>query len=496
MRIQELERRTGMDRATIRFYEKEGLIEPKRSENGYRDYTDENAAELKKIRLLRQLGMSVFTIRQLQQGSADFLQALADQVQRLSDQIEENKRAKAVCQTIHDDGAEYGTLDAEHYLHLLQTIRMDTPKKEFQEDIPREIHPWRRWLARTLDYWWLGVLVDFVIVVLLRIRPLPGAFMDTVILILTGALLIPIEAFLLHRFGTTPGKFTMGIRLESVNGGNLTMDGALRRGWAVYKEGVGFRIPILSLVMMAHKYLRLTGRTFLLAKREYSRDPEEMYWDEETEIIYTPVAGKRWLALAALASVAVTLGILIGFDGIKPKYRSEELTIAQFAENYNHCLQVFAENADTTDMLQPDGRKNPIPAGTVVVDLTGESYNPGERMNEFEYEQENGFVKSVTIQRSFEDVFYASAISLDMINLTFTLALSQPECGYEDLTRLAEMLDASVNQTQANITYDNIILIEWVIETENCRQVNDGYYITDDDTLPSSMHVTFTVTIP
>ena len=50
MRIQELEGIVGSDRATIRFYEKEGLITPNRSENGYRDYTPENAEELKKIR--------------------------------------------------------------------------------------------------------------------------------------------------------------------------------------------------------------------------------------------------------------------------------------------------------------------------------------------------------------------------------------------------------------------------------------------------------------
>ena len=49
MRIQELECCTGLDRATIRFYEKENLIHPQRSENGYRSYSSEDAQELMKI---------------------------------------------------------------------------------------------------------------------------------------------------------------------------------------------------------------------------------------------------------------------------------------------------------------------------------------------------------------------------------------------------------------------------------------------------------------
>lgn len=43
MRIQDLERITGMERATIRFYERQGMIAPQRGENGYRDYSEEDA---------------------------------------------------------------------------------------------------------------------------------------------------------------------------------------------------------------------------------------------------------------------------------------------------------------------------------------------------------------------------------------------------------------------------------------------------------------------
>ena len=55
MTIKELEERTGMPRANIRYYEEQELIFPQRLPNGYRDYSEEDANTLEKIKLLRQL---------------------------------------------------------------------------------------------------------------------------------------------------------------------------------------------------------------------------------------------------------------------------------------------------------------------------------------------------------------------------------------------------------------------------------------------------------
>lgn len=68
MTIKELEQRTGMPRANIRYYEEEGLLSPRRLENGYRDYSEEDVQTLEKIKLLRSLQLDIGTIRLLQQG--------------------------------------------------------------------------------------------------------------------------------------------------------------------------------------------------------------------------------------------------------------------------------------------------------------------------------------------------------------------------------------------------------------------------------------------
>ena len=58
MRINEVEALVGITKKNIRFYEAEGLLTPRRnSENGYRDYGDADVAVLRRIKLLRKLGV-------------------------------------------------------------------------------------------------------------------------------------------------------------------------------------------------------------------------------------------------------------------------------------------------------------------------------------------------------------------------------------------------------------------------------------------------------
>ena len=48
MKINEVEQQAGITKRNIRFYEQQGLLSPKRNgENGYRDYSEEDVAELK-----------------------------------------------------------------------------------------------------------------------------------------------------------------------------------------------------------------------------------------------------------------------------------------------------------------------------------------------------------------------------------------------------------------------------------------------------------------
>lgn len=66
MNISEAAARSGVPSKTIRYYEDVGLIEkPMRSENGYRDYADDDIHILRFVQRARSLGFSVSDCRQL-----------------------------------------------------------------------------------------------------------------------------------------------------------------------------------------------------------------------------------------------------------------------------------------------------------------------------------------------------------------------------------------------------------------------------------------------
>lgn len=66
MNIAELERRTGVSRHTLRYYEKEGLLlEVARRGNNYRDYSEQSVQRVTMMRQLKELGFSLREIRDI-----------------------------------------------------------------------------------------------------------------------------------------------------------------------------------------------------------------------------------------------------------------------------------------------------------------------------------------------------------------------------------------------------------------------------------------------
>lgn len=61
-RISELAKKLNINSDTIRYYEKMNLIEPKREENGYRIYTNEDYLKLEEILFIKDLGYTLTEI--------------------------------------------------------------------------------------------------------------------------------------------------------------------------------------------------------------------------------------------------------------------------------------------------------------------------------------------------------------------------------------------------------------------------------------------------
>ena len=366
MTIKELEIRTGMARANIRFYENEGLLSPKRLDNGYRDYSEEDVHTLEKIKLLRQLQLDLETIRTLQKGTLTLEQALFAQMTKLEGDKAVIERAAEVCRDLERSGVEYAALDPEPYLRQLeapaeaQRVELPPPPKkaEPRDETPRACWcPWQRWLARMLDMSLYGAVFDALWLVLLRDQtvPLATGVMGWVLGLILLAFTLAVEPFWLHYWGWTPGKWVFGLKLRDKDGNQLTVQQAARRGFAVAWEGYGLNIPIYSWWRMWQcRKLGLEGR--------------DCAWDGEEDYRYTK-EDRRWSAAIFIVAHAVFFAVLMmGVRYTQTPPNQGGLTVEQFAENYNYYAnqlsgQVYAEYAG----LSGSGRWVEQDDGTVYV---------------------------------------------------------------------------------------------------------------------------------
>ena len=126
MKINEVEALVGITKKNIRFYEAEGLLAPRRnSENGYRDYGDADVDALRRIKLLRKLGVPLEEIRQMQSG----VHTVADGMRRHLVTLERERKnleaAARLCGELSDCQERLEALDAQSLLG-----RMDRMEEE------------------------------------------------------------------------------------------------------------------------------------------------------------------------------------------------------------------------------------------------------------------------------------------------------------------------------------------------------------------------------
>ncbi len=151
MTIKEVEEKLGIPRASIRFYEKERLINPKREENGYREYSEQDVATLKKVVLFRKLGLAVSDIEDILDGSLPLTDALTANVAKLEEQLAELNGAIEMSRTILKAQPDIETLDGEYYFEEVE--REEARGSRFM-DIAKDMAGYQK--SVFLDYYGLS----------------------------------------------------------------------------------------------------------------------------------------------------------------------------------------------------------------------------------------------------------------------------------------------------------------------------------------------------
>ena len=129
MRIYQVEELVGITKKNIRFYEEQGLLNPKRNpENDYREYSLEDVRVLEKIKLLRKLSIPIEEIRLLQKGQLTFAQAMSSQIERIEKEQKSAEVMKERCARLQNEILDLKSLDASKYLTEMTRMEQDGTK--------------------------------------------------------------------------------------------------------------------------------------------------------------------------------------------------------------------------------------------------------------------------------------------------------------------------------------------------------------------------------
>ncbi len=286
----------------------------------------------------------------------------------------------------------------------------------------------RRFFARTFDFFIYGLFASTIIQILLGRHPDNYSSIEQFFISTFPALIIMLflEPLLLSKLGTTAGKFIMGLSVYDSEGSKLSYGNALSRTFNVLLQGYGLFIPLVSLITM-----------ILCAKDLAQGNP--LYYDKGYSYIAEEIHPLRY-ALLFLSEIALTFGIgsLLGMMLLSAPNDTNNITLSEFAENFNHYTNFIGMNVE---MLEDGTIIDTLAQNGVVVETSSIYYFP-----KFEYTEQDGKLTSIgfTVDYQKGDMTVSSYFSF--IQLT-AFALN-----YQDLTFYGK--DFIANTDDVIFTYE------------------------------------------
>lgn len=162
-------------------------------------------------------------------------------------------------------------------------------------------------------------------------------------------------------------------------------------------------------------------------------------------------------------------------DYEKPKYRGNDLIIAQFAENFNF----YAEILDKDFSMNPDGTWYDPQSqnGGYVCIVIDKADKPNEP---FRFETKGESITRIAYNNSWQDISILNPLGAKMITAMVTAIMSQEDI---QILQLKDILNESsdyAEQNSANITFENIQIC-WNIKTVNCCNYGGTHYTIDKE---------------
>ena len=410
MTSKEMEARSGVPRANIRYYEAEGLLAPARSGNGYRDYSEEDLRTLEKIKLLRRLSLDLDAIRRLQAGDLSLSQALAGQALALEGDRADLERYAQVCEELSRTETSYDDLDPEPWLAALEEKSLPLSRRvdpAEQDSIAAAPYPWRRYFARALDLSLAGILWSALQYLVLHwYWPEFGlmGFADTLVSAWGAWLfLLVLEPILLCTWGYTPGKWLLRLKVRREDGSKLDLERAVIRTAWIFLRGFALGVPLLNILCLGTCYDKCVK-------------DQVMPWDQGLRYTVRPAGKKRVAAYVAISLLFPLPSMAIVSESWRLPNPDGPLTPEQVVENYNFLERrvesLWGERPQLS--LEPDGRWRDAPPvyqdlqeGWMWLELEDSEWGPVEFSTD-----EDGYVTGFSVTWSPRGSSYGEKLDL------------------------------------------------------------------------------------
>lgn len=126
MFINEVEEIVGLSKKSIRYYEENRLLSPKRDkDNGYRIYNDNDIRKLKIIKFLRELNISVSELKLLDSGEISLEQCMLERVKKIEIEEEKYQKIKNMCIEIINSKDSYDNIDIVKYFNEINILNKE-----------------------------------------------------------------------------------------------------------------------------------------------------------------------------------------------------------------------------------------------------------------------------------------------------------------------------------------------------------------------------------
>lgn len=489
MTSKEMESRSGVPRANIRYYEAEGLLNPARRGNGYRDYSEEDLRTLEKIKLLRRLGVTIEELRALRDGKADLSAVLDRRLAEVGGQRAALGRVERVCGELRQTGTTFAGLDPGKYLADLDAPALpgeggpwwdkaSAPALPETDRLPTVHSASRRFFARTFDEF---LLLQVLFVGMCLARYNADRANELAVGVGTTVLLGLLEALSLHLFGTTPGKALLGMRLTGPDGRKLSFGAGLLRYVRMLWHGLGVGIPIWTWFQM--------GRTVL---RCWNGEPQP--WDDGVAYIAKPFRGRYAASLILAVLLALTVGEAVNSWSQLPPNKGD-LTVAEFAENYNRQASYLGFGGRT--YLDEAGRWQEKPEDSSQITISLDELmdvNPWDDARVFHYTVEDGHVTAVTMSGTFQNATTTWVDTPDSYvpQVVVALAWGREEASFWSWSRQAQMRELEEADWERGFTLHQ----PGVVITAEVEQTGFYYYKGIGwQPMEEENHLSFTYTV-